>query len=141
MLFREELGADIDDPVYSKDGTSKLRRLKCYLRTVDDTAAAQAMNALWKCREMRRKKEGREDCVADAHGQLLQRLERIGGTNEGPDPQPKPAVGRAVYRELHDAVIVLSPLDPQPRGYGFEKILDQDVQLLRFERPRLLPCR
>jgi len=123
MFFREELGANIDDPIYSQDGSSKLRRLKCYLRTVDDTAAARALSALWKYREMRRKKEGREERVADAHGQLLQLLERIGGKADT-SPAPKPTVvDRAVYRELHDALIALSPLDPQPRGYGFEKFL------------------
>ncbi len=52
-----------------------------------------------------------------------QQLERIAGTNQEPDPQPKPAGDRAVYRKLHDALIALSPLDPQPRGYGFEKFL------------------
>jgi hypothetical protein len=52
MFFREELDANIDDPIYSREGTSKLRRLKCYLRTVVDTAAARALNALWKYREM-----------------------------------------------------------------------------------------
>jgi len=120
MFFREELDADIDDPVYSKDGTSKLRRLKCYLRTVDDAAAARALNALWTYREMRRNKEGRAVRVADAHDQLLQLLGRIGGPNEAPDPKPRPAVARDVYQQLHDALIALSPLDPQPRGYGLK---------------------
>ena len=59
-FFTEELDVDIDDVSYAKDGTSKLRRLKCYLRTVDNDAATRALNALWSYREIRRQREGRE---------------------------------------------------------------------------------
>jgi hypothetical protein len=74
IFFSQELNVDIDDPVYSKDGTSKLRRLKCYLRTVENDAAAQALQTLWDYREMRR--QNGEDPVANAHGRFLQLLTR-----------------------------------------------------------------
>src|ERR1700733_15074073 len=57
IFFAQELNVDIDDPVYAKDGQSKMRRLKCYLRSVHDDAAARALTALWEYREMRRQKE------------------------------------------------------------------------------------
>jgi hypothetical protein len=54
IFFSQELNIDIDDPVYSKDGGSKLKRLKCYLRTVEKGAAIQALQApgtIAKCTE------------------------------------------------------------------------------------------
>jgi hypothetical protein len=123
-FFAQELDVDIDDPAYSKEGTSKLRRLKCYLRTVDSDAATRALNALWNYREMRRQREGREECVRNAHGQLLQLLNRIGGKGgEDSGGKPKPAFDRAKFKELHDALIALSSLEPVRRGYDFEKFL------------------
>jgi hypothetical protein len=35
QFFTEELNIDIDDPVYAKNGTSKAKRLRCFLQTVD----------------------------------------------------------------------------------------------------------
>ena len=69
IFFSQELDVDIDDPAYAKEGTSKLRRLKCYLRTVDNDAATRALKALWDYRELRR--QGAEDRVANAHSQLF----------------------------------------------------------------------
>jgi hypothetical protein len=122
IFFEQELNVDIDDPTYAKDGSSKLRRLKCYLRTVEDDDAVRALKALWDYREMCR--QGKEDRVANAHGRLLQLLERIGGKANGAGGEKaKPAFDRAKFTELHDTLIALSPLDPQPRGYEFEKFL------------------
>ncbi len=123
-FFAEELDVDIDNPIYEKDGTSKQRRLKCYLRTVDNEAATRALNALWNYREMRRQREGGEERTGNAHGRFLQLLNRIGGKGVNDSgAKPKPAFDRAKFRELHDAFVALSPLQPQPRGYEFEKFL------------------
>jgi hypothetical protein len=35
QFFAEELNVDINDPVYAKNGTSKAKRLRCFLQTVD----------------------------------------------------------------------------------------------------------
>jgi hypothetical protein len=124
MFFAQELNVDIDDPVYSKDGKSKLRRLKCYLRTVDNEAATRTLNALWDYRELRRKREGRDERVGNAHSQLLQLLSRISGKSSHDNgTKPKPAFDKAKFKDLHDALLALSPLAPQPRGYEFEKFL------------------
>lgn len=133
IFFAQELDVDIDDPKYAKDGSSKLRRLKCYLRTVDNDAAARALNALWLYREMRR--QGEEDRIANAHGQLLQLIERIGGKTAPDDwgAKPKPAFDRAKFKELHDALLALSPLEPVRRGYDFEKFLTRLFNAAGFE--------
>ena len=131
IFFSQELNI-IDDPAYSKDGTSKLRRLKCYLRTVENDAAAEALQALWDYREMRR--QNKEDRVTNAHGRFLQLLERIGGKkNDESGEKPKPAFDRAKFQELHGALIALSPLDPQLRGFAFEKFLTRLFNGFGFE--------
>lgn len=111
IFFAQELNVDIDDAIYQKDGTSKLRRLKCFLRTVDADAATRALNSLWAYREMRRQKAGREESAKNAHGQLLQLINRIGGKgNDAGGVKPKPAFDRAKFGELNEALMALAPL-------------------------------
>jgi hypothetical protein len=38
-------------------------------------------------------------------------------------PKPKSAFDGAKFRELHTDLLALSPLDPRPRGFAFEKFL------------------
>ena len=58
-FFVRELDIDIDAPQYAADGSSKARRLVCFLRNVDDSTAARALRALWEHREARRGPEPR----------------------------------------------------------------------------------
>ncbi len=39
QFFAEELNVDIDDPIFCKHGTSKAKRLRCFLQTVDQGTA------------------------------------------------------------------------------------------------------
>ena len=50
-FFAEELNVDIDDPKYEINGTSKGRRLKCFLQTADKSTITKALGALWEYRE------------------------------------------------------------------------------------------
>ena len=43
QFFAEELNIDIDDPVYATNGTSKAKRLRCFLQTVDKPTAARTL--------------------------------------------------------------------------------------------------
>jgi len=51
QFFADELNIDIDDPTYAKNGTSKAKRLRCFLQTVDKGTVVHALNALWEYRE------------------------------------------------------------------------------------------
>jgi hypothetical protein len=132
IFFSQELNVDIDDPAYYKDGSSKLRRLKCYLRTVENEAAAHALQALWDYREMRRKDS--QERISNAHGRFLQLLERVGGkVNGGEGEKPKPAFDRAKFQDLHSDLTALLSLDPQPRGFAFEKFMTSLFNGFGFE--------
>jgi hypothetical protein len=50
QFFAEELEADIDDPLYARNGGSKGKRLRCFLQTVDRETALRAIIALWDYR-------------------------------------------------------------------------------------------
>jgi Restriction endonuclease len=123
-FFAEELNVDIDDRVYHRNGTSKLKRLKCYLQIVSDEAAIATLRALWNYREMRRERDGRAEHVKNAQGQLHRLLERIGGkVAESSGVNPKPAFDRTKFKELHNALMAVAVMEPIPRGYAFEKFL------------------
>lgn len=67
-FFIEELNVDIDDPVYQEQGTSKAKRLRCYLNKVDLATAVMTLKALWDYREATRRDRGREEWVENAEG-------------------------------------------------------------------------
>ena len=126
LFFAEELNVDIDDPIYARNGTSKAKRLRCFLQTVDKVTAARALNALWEYREALRQRAGREDKIKNAHGQLLAIVDRLNaGEAKSPQdqPSPRPAFDHAIYAELRDELLRLTELDPQARGYAFEAFL------------------
>jgi hypothetical protein len=80
------------------------------------------------------RRDGSQDRVTNAHGRLLQLLERISGkSGEDTGAKPKPAFDRAKFKELHDALIALSPLEPARRGYDFEKFLTRLFNAFGFE--------
>jgi Restriction endonuclease len=125
QFFAEELNVDIDDPVYAKNGTSKAKRLRCFLQTVDKATVARTLNALWEYREMLRQRAGREEKMTNAHGQLLAIVDRLTSSERKPSHQtkPTPAFNRELYSQLGAELQRLSQLEPQARGYAFESFL------------------
>ena len=126
-FFHDEVNVDIDNPHWAVQGGSKAKRLRYYLRKADRQKALDTLNALWEYREASRVTADYpelDDSVLTAYFRII---ERLGGK------PPKPAVPTAAHRELGiDAaatsalaaqLLAVSTLDPQPRGYAFEKFL------------------
>ena len=125
-FFAEELNVDIDAPVYRDQGTSKAKRLRCFLKKVDTTTAAKTLNALWEYREAIRTRRGSEETIPNAHGQLLSLINRIEGKSEATRPteqRPATAFDRPRVLALKNDLIGLEKIPPQQRGYAFETIL------------------
>lgn len=123
QFFAEELNIDIDDARYQKYGTSKAKRLRCFLQTVDAPTAVRTLNALWEYREAVRQSSRRDETVPNAHGRLLELINRIQG---GPSPAAQPAApafDRVKLLQLQGEFAALANLLPQQRGYAFEKFL------------------
>ena len=122
-FFAEELNIDIDDEAYRRDGTSKAKRLKCFLKTVDASTAIRALNALWDYRAASRARVGPAECVENPQGRLIELIARINGKQTQPTGPVVPAFDRQQFNELLLMFSGLLNLEPNPRGYAFEKFL------------------
>lgn len=126
MFFAEELKIDIDDPQYTKDGTSKAKRLRCFLKTVDTQTAVRTLKALWDYREATREHYGHAEKIERAKIKFDDLIERLQGK---PSPPPAPSAPKpgmpsaAALEELKAELVALTGLGPQLRGYAFEKFL------------------
>jgi hypothetical protein len=130
QFFDEELQINIDDPRYSRNGTSKAKRLRCFLQMADKATVVRALHALWEYREALRHREAQTETLENPHGQLLALIERLQGASAAPSSTTKrsiekPAADGLKLNTLRLGLIALSRLDPQPRGYAFEKFLKE----------------
>jgi hypothetical protein len=128
QFFDEELHIKIDDPRYSKNGTSKAKRLRCLLQMADKATVVRTLLALWEYREALRKREARPETLENPHGQLLALIGRLQASSTTLASTTKPstarnAVDQAKLVTLRSELMALSGLAPQPRGYAFEKFL------------------
>jgi hypothetical protein len=129
QFFREELNINIDDPRYSTSGTSKAKRLRCFLQTADKSAVVRALHALWEYREAVRLRDAKAETLENPHGQLHALIERLQGKSAStPSRQPDPGTAKSAVTEaklstLRADLMALTSLAPHPRGYAFEKFL------------------
>ena len=129
-FFAVELDVDIDDPVYAEGGTSKGKRLRCFLSKVDNATVARTLQALSEYRREHLYSTGNEDPVANAEGRLLGIIQRLNGETSGvADEQPKRAFNTAQIADLRRELYGLRDLAPQPRGYAFEDFLKRAFDL------------
>ena len=128
-FFSDELDIDIDNPKFSAEGTSKAKRLRCFLRTSDSSTRVRVLKALWdyRCAQQRRKRI--EEKVPDAQSEFDRLIARVSGspgtTAKVTDTQ-KPViqvVDSHVLTDLKSRLIEITCLAPQPRGYEFERFL------------------
>lgn len=126
-FFREELDVDIYDPRWEVQGGSKARRLRYYLCQADRQTALDTLNALWEYREVSSVTVNYpelDDSVRTAYFRIIERLagkppEPVGPTSSHQGPPPDAAATSTLAARLID----VSSLDPQPRGYAFERFL------------------
>lgn len=129
-FFSDELNIDIYDVQYAVDGTSKARRLRCLLRTVDAETAVRVLDALWTYRAALRSKSGEVEKVFNAHGRLLALADLLQGKGAQPTSalfgQPSvPVYDHRTLQHLKADLLRVSTLPPQERGYAFEVFLSK----------------
>lgn len=126
QFFAEELNIDIDDPVYARNGTSKAKRLRCFLQTVDKATVVRTLNALWEYREALRQRNDQDESIENSHGRLLTLINRLEGrASQAPtsNQPPIPAFDRHELERLKNELIGLTSIEAHARGYAFEKFL------------------
>ncbi len=132
-FFVEELGIDIDNPTYCDVGTSKAKRLRSYLRQSNKQDVLKVLNALWEYREIKRKRAGNSENKPEFISEYFQLIQGLGGKSPQSSHSQSQAVVNRSDEKLEDHIAIallnklmeISQLDPQPRGYAFEKFLKE----------------
>ena len=129
-FFIEELGINIDNPNYAVDGGSKAKRLRCYLRQANTNEVVKVLLALWDYREAIRRRSGQEETLELAKSEFYLLIEKLGG--KAPESVHHKATRTSfsnipshVADEFLNKLITVSSLEPQARGYAFEKFLNE----------------
>ena len=126
-FFHEEFRVDIYDPRWAVQGGSKAKRLRYYLRRTDRQTALETLNVLWEYREASSVTENYPELENTVREAFFRIIERLGGKPPaGVAPatqQPAQRIDDAVASSLTAHFLEVSKMDPQPRGYAFEKFL------------------
>jgi len=126
-FFTEELGINIDDPRYAAEGTSKGKRLRYFLKNADPQLRIKTLLALWDYRETTRRRRGEAERVPNAEAEFYSLIERLGGkrstVKKRLDASESPDVDRSRTELLKNQLLALSSLEPNPRGYAYERFL------------------
>ncbi len=126
-FFDQEIGVNIDEPKYAAEGGSKGKRLRYFLQSVDKPTVIRTLRSLWEYREDFRRRAGTPETVANAQDRLKALIDRLSGNTVSTEPpaQPKNAVDVAKIAQFRAELLNLSSLDPQPRGFAFERFLKE----------------
>lgn len=137
-FFLEELEIDIDHEMFSEDGTSKAKRLRCLLQNADLSTVNRVLEALWMHRQTMREETGAEETIVNAEGRFLSLLESLRSPDHSASTVKNPFGAASLvdqgqaYDSLQRRLWDLRDLPPQRRGYEFEGFL-KDL----FESSRL----
>jgi len=128
-FFIDEFGINIDDPVFEVDGTSKAKRLRFYLRNARTEDALKTLLALWDYREASRRRAGKMEKLPEHKVEFFHLIERLGGKAQQDieanlKQSEKDILNEEIANNLLNILIDLSSLEPQTRGYEFEKFLN-----------------
>lgn len=129
-FFNEELGINIDDPAYDANGTSKAKRLRFYLRQASSENVLKVLLALWEYREAIRRRSVQEETMVSAKAELFLLIKKLGGKPpEVVNPQSAQHgfsnLSTEIAGDLLSKLMSVSTLEPQPRGFAFEKFLKE----------------
>ncbi|MDE0408870.1 MAG: restriction endonuclease [Alphaproteobacteria bacterium] len=126
-FFREELGIDIDAPRWTAEGNSKAKRLHYFLRQADRQTGLSTLKSLWEYRETSGIATDYPELGDSVRAAFFRIVERLGGE------LPAQEVPFAAHRErridaaaifaLAADLVEISRMEPQARGYEFEKFL------------------
>ena len=128
-FFREELRVDIDEPRWAVQGGSKAKRLRYYLRRASPQTVLDTLSALWEYREASGVTHDYPELDERVRAAFSRIIERFGGTPLAPEASstaPAPSrIDAATASSLAGRLLDVSKLEPQPRGYAFEKFLKE----------------
>jgi hypothetical protein len=129
-FFSGELGVNIDDQRYSAEGTSKAKRLRCFLKISEPHVRVRTLLALWNYREANRRRSRTAEQFPDAENEFYSPIERFGGKRpavkmQGAASHATTTIEPALANALKEKLLAVSCLEPQARGYAYERFLKE----------------
>ena len=139
-FFASELKINIDDPRFAANGGSKGKRLRCFLQSCDDAAAALTLAALWEHRNEYLLRARVKDPIANAEARYQGLISRLssGAAPQAKSSKPTPnLINRTNLAAIKADLLKVTALAPQARGYAFEGFLKTlfDANGLAAEEP------
>jgi hypothetical protein len=129
-FFQEELHVDIYHPRWAVDGDSKAKRLRRYLRQANQRVVLDALNSLWEYREASSLTHDYPKLDSRVLVAFFGIIERLGGTpptrqrsSSAFTQLETPQIDTATASSLIERLLDVTRLEPQPRGFAFEKFL------------------
>lgn len=126
-FFAEELEIEIDDRKYFAEGTSKAKRLRCFLKISDVSMRVRALRALWGYRSELYRRTGAADPIKNSETEFTGLIQRVGGSASSSPQSPRANSSTSpsadVFKSLHKKLLSTANLDAQRRGYAFEQFL------------------
>ncbi|WP_242140604.1 restriction endonuclease, partial [Sphingomonas sp. TREG-RG-20F-R18-01] len=115
---------DINDPIFAKTGSSKGKRLRCFLQTADNKTAIHALQALWQYRCDLIALNELDDPISNAEARLLTVVQRLSESANVSLVTPLAKVYSAQqFLDLRRELERVRDLLPHPRGTAFEGFL------------------
>ncbi|AKF40333.1 TPA: restriction endonuclease [Yersinia enterocolitica] len=124
-FFEEELSIDIDDEIYQEDGSSKAKRLRCFIKKTDRESVLIVLDKLWNYRKVMASEviTPREEIL---YSQFIDRLKKSDVISaQGIKPSTIIAINTIEYGYYIKELESMKELLPQNRGYRFEKWLSE----------------
>lgn len=123
-FFALDLNVEIDDDRWAADGTSKGRRVKRFLRDVDNQLAANTIEALWRYRTA----VGNQS-LAELEGPVFEIVNRLRGKHSDASVEPTLSTKKPLLDALGRDLIALWGMPPHERGFAFERFLTSTFEL------------
>lgn len=127
-FVHESTGLDIDEVKYRINGNSKAKRLRAFWQKEPNRVVGKLLGDLLDCSEDSGNK-------AQVCRLIVGRLRGVAVPPAEPKTatdQPRNAVDSAHYDRLAASLKALMGLNPQPRGFAFEKFLDDGFSIFNL---------
>lgn len=131
-FFEEELSIDIDNDIYKDDGTSKAKRLRCFIKKSDRETVLVVLDKLWAYRKtMKTPAMTPSDEMSYSH--LIERIKKMDFISSMGIPPPTLEITNVHnYRYFISELEAMKMMTPQQRGYRFESWLNELFSVFRL---------
>lgn len=131
QFFRSEIGVNIDDDRWRHNGSSKGKRLRYFLCSVDDKLALKTLHKLWQYRKNMLLDLGENDPVPESQKRIAEIASKVGykprtsKTTTATPATTSSTLGKKDSGELRRKLLEIAQLGPQARGFAFERFLHE----------------